>query len=407
MRSIQPRQSLARRFLLPLAVTGLLLHGCGNDSGAEQQPGGNDDPPQQPAERRLAVVGPALIQLEAGSQATLRVALAEEEVGAVAGEVVEFAIVGEAAGSTLPTGTSATAVTDAHGLAAVDLTAGAQAPHDTTFQVTAVSPGTNTVAFAIRIVRLQHIISIVRTPSVRVASSGTQATAESGAFGRLLLRVRVTDQFGRPVTEVPVTYAFAQPALSASFEDASTVATNPGGEAQVALDTGEHLDDIFEVTARTNESATARWNIQIQTDESQICADDNDCGPGLYCRNGVCQGSAACSNEDPIIECPPGYVCVVNECHPSINIDCKGDDECGPGFVCVDGTCQAENPQCADDEDCPPGFHCQAGVHRDRPKSNFCTCGPECCYACPDRPADGRTVSERCKKRMQRTGRAA
>jgi hypothetical protein len=53
------------------------------------------------------------------------------------------------------------------------------------------------------------------------------------------------------------------------------------------------------------------------------------------------------------------------------------------------------------------GFHCDAAIHQERPKTNLCACGPECCYACPDKPSEGRTVSERCKKRLQRARRAA
>ena len=53
------------------------------------------------------------------------------------------------------------------------------------------------------------------------------------------------------------------------------------------------------------------------------------------------------------------------------------------------------------------GYHCTDDIHEQRPKANLCECGPDCCYACPDQAAEGRSISERCKKRRQRAGRAA
>ena len=47
-------------------------------------------------------------------------------------------------------------------------------------------------------------------------------------------------------------------------------------------------------------------------------------------------------------------------------------------------------------------MRCGPAVHDGRPKVRMCECGPRCCEVCPDRAADGRTVSERCKKRIQR-----
>jgi len=48
------------------------------------------------------------------------------------------------------------------------------------------------------------------------------------------------------------------------------------------------------------------------------------------------------------------------------------------------------------------GYHCDPQIHDDRPTVRMCECPPECCEVCPDRAAEGRTESERCKKRRQR-----
>ncbi len=339
-----------------------LLSACGQGE-ADPTDNGSQNNPDPSVERQLAVVGSALVQVETGGRAELVVGLAEEDVGVVGGELVEFSIVGSGRGSGLTEEERETAsvITNEAGLASVDLFAGDE---PTTFQVTAVSPSSNQVAFAVHVVQLQHRIAIVRTPSVRVDPSGTEATVDSGAGNRVLLRVRITDQFARPIPEVSVNYSFeGSGPQSARFEDGKSEAlTNPGGEAQIALETGAELEDTFTVRAQTAHSTRVHWTVNLQADQSRLCKTDEDCGPGFYCRNDMCVGSASCSVEEPIVECPPGYICVVNECHPSADIGCVDDDDCGPGFECIDGVCVPTDPECEDDDDCPPGFYCRGGI---------------------------------------------
>ncbi len=45
---------------------------------------------------------------------------------------------------------------------------------------------------------------------------------------------------------------------------------------------------------------------------------------------------------------------------------------------------------------------CDDEIHQGRGRIRMCECSSECCEVCPDRAAEGRSVSERCKKRMQR-----
>ena len=49
------------------------------------------------------------------------------------------------------------------------------------------------------------------------------------------------------------------------------------------------------------------------------------------------------------------------------------------------------------------GVRCDADAHEAFPAPpKFCSCPPQCCAVCGDPPAEGRTVSERCKKRRDR-----
>jgi hypothetical protein len=53
------------------------------------------------------------------------------------------------------------------------------------------------------------------------------------------------------------------------------------------------------------------------------------------------------------------------------------------------------------------GYRCGDDIHDDRPRIRMCECSDTCCDVCPDRAADGRTVSERCRKRMYRASKYA
>lgn len=46
------------------------------------------------------------------------------------------------------------------------------------------------------------------------------------------------------------------------------------------------------------------------------------------------------------------------------------------------------------------GEPCTPAIHEDRPRIRWCECPPECCDPCPDHAAEGRRLSERCKRRM-------
>lgn len=48
------------------------------------------------------------------------------------------------------------------------------------------------------------------------------------------------------------------------------------------------------------------------------------------------------------------------------------------------------------------GRRCTDDIHEGRGRVRMCECPPECCDVCPDRAAEQRSMSERCRKRMQR-----
>ncbi|MDF1565395.1 MAG: hypothetical protein P1V51_20325 [Deltaproteobacteria bacterium] len=349
-----------------VAVVALLSAACGGNGTVTPDGGGTTDGGTDGgsgAGRRLSVVGPPLVSVQTGTTAQLQVALVQENVGAVAGEVITFQIIGNSADSALGGALTGTAVTDAGGLAAITLNAGMT---ETTFQVAASAQGANQVAFGVQVIQLQQILQIVRTPTVRVQANGLQAMVDSTAFTKVLLRVRITDQFGNALEGVPVYYSFQTTASSAAFVDAAvTPTTGGGGEAQITLDTGTDLQDTFIITARSDASATATWTVTLQDAAIKLCAGNQDCPQGQYCDgNGICQGVPGC---DPTqgIDCPVGYQCSPNnECLPVFGGVCVDDSNCGNGFHCdtTTGACVADNPSCDATNPCPSGFVCNAGA---------------------------------------------
>lgn len=53
------------------------------------------------------------------------------------------------------------------------------------------------------------------------------------------------------------------------------------------------------------------------------------------------------------------------------------------------------------------GRRCTDDVHDGRPRTRMCECPAWCCEVCPDRAAEGRSVSERCKRAMTRARKTA
>jgi len=354
-----------------LSVFGLLVFnlafsaGCGGEGGTGLDGGRSDASTDAGAGagRRLSIAGLPLVTVQVGTSANLEVSLLQENVGAVAGETISFEIVGNASDSSLGGAVTATAVTDAQGTASITLDAGNT---QTTFQVAASAPGANRVAFGVQVIQLQQIIQIAQTPSVRVQVNGTQANVDISAFTKVILRVRITDQFGSAMEGLTVYYAFQSAAKSAAFEaGATTATTGTGGEAELNLETGIDLRDVFIVTARSDASGTASWTVNLQDAGLKLCTIDTDCPQGQICdTNGLCAGAPGC-DEAKGISCPTGYKCLVNnECQPVFSTTCTLDEQCGNGFHCdlASGACTADQPSCDVSNPCPTGFTCNGGA---------------------------------------------
>ena len=365
MRTTRVPYRLLPVVLLSFAVACGGGHG-GTYNGGDGGTGGGSDggSTTQAGSRRLSVVGNPLVQLQVGGTAHLSVGLVQDNLGPVSGETITFAIAGAGQGSTL---SAQTATTDAQGTATVDLTAGT---NQTTFQVTAAAPGAKTVAFGVQIIKLTQTIAIIRTPSVTPDSSSTSAAVQTAMKTQVTLKVRLSDQFGKPMTGLPVHFGFVQgqTPLSATILNAGAApTTGPGGQATATLDTGSDLNDSFIVTARTNSSATVQWQVTISGAGIMLCKVDSDCPAQEMCdtTTGMCKPLPACSN-DPTnpVSCPQGYQCLNSECTPAFTVGCATNADCGPGFTCDTGTgtCTASNPECSNDNDCQNGYTCKGGT---------------------------------------------
>lgn len=357
---------LLRRSSVLIAFVALALAGCPKDHGGNVDGGGGaggaGGAGGGTVTKRLSVIGPPLVQVQAGGTADLTVGLVQDEIGPVAGDTVTFEIVGAGMDSSFGGLPTASTLTDAQGLATVTLSA---ATSETTFQVKASADGAQPVAFGVQVIRLQHLITIARTPNVLVDVSGIEATVETQAYTNQLLRVRVTDQFGSPVADTQVFFEFLSGAgaQSATFVGGEkSPSTNAGGEAQVSIDTGTVLQDSFTITARTDLSPTAKWYITLDDSGIKLCESSSECPQGQICNNGFCEGIPGC---DPAqgLDCPVGYQCSGNnECIPVFNVGCSTDAECGVGFSCNGGSCIADDPVCTTDAECPADHVCSGGA---------------------------------------------
>ncbi len=344
--------------VLPL----LLLSACppsssgyapGADGGSD---GGRESGGSPGGARYLAIVGNPIVSILAGESTELHVALAQEDLGPVAGETVTFTVQGS--GGTVDGGAEAQVTTSEQGAAQVTFTAG---DTPTTLQVVVSAPGATPVAFGIEVVRLQHVVRIVRTPGVVVQPSGLQASVETTAFDRVLLRVQVTNQFAEPLEGVEVSFGFQSQPADASLS-ATRATTSAVGEVTVELDTGTTLDDSFIVTARTDASATASWSVVLQGANITLCSSNQECPIGEFCDgDGVCRGVPGCDPANGVL-CPTGYRCQGNECIPAFSASCMGDEDCGTGYTCESGVCTPIEPVCDTNTPCPGGFICQNGT---------------------------------------------
>ena len=88
------------------------------------------------------------------------------------------------------------------------------------------------------------------------------------------------------------------------------------------------------------------------------CAVDGDCPNGQVCRAGICESGGA-SECTTTADCPDGQACYSGVCEP-IEAECVVSADCGVGEDCVDGQCVLA-PECAEDAECLAGEQCVDG----------------------------------------------
>lgn len=122
------------------------------------------------------------------------------------------------------------------------------------------------------------------------------------------------------------------------------------------------------------------------------CKDDNECGTGKTCKDGVCEcgaGSKPCGDA-----CIPEKDCCTGgqpgcpdgkECDPAGSGTCKPKPPtCGTGQKPCGTTCIAQDVCCTEGQPgCAPGFHCDGGSCVPDSEDGTCPAGSEleCCYA--------------------------
>ncbi|TMB05563.1 MAG: hypothetical protein E6J64_10585 [Deltaproteobacteria bacterium] len=252
---------------------------CGGDP-ANEHPG--------TAAYRLAAVGETGLVLHPGETRTVRVVLARDEVGGVAGALVHFEVAGD--GGALTSGSHDVA-TGAGGVASLALTAGARTG---SAEVIANAPGFEApeVSFTVEVVPVRKLLRIVPGPGTLVDEGGRTASVLVSASGSAPLRVREIDaDTGAPIAGDAILFsvpAGARSTLGSAGGKSARATTNAAGEAQAFLLAGA-VEPGFEAAA-----------FSAAGDEGVYFA-----VTVLGERTGSCE-----------VECPAGYQCVDGACEP-------------------------------------------------------------------------------------------
>jgi hypothetical protein len=340
-------------------AAGLVLFGCsdssngGGDGGQDGCVGGG---------KVLSIVGSPNRTIFAGEEETLQVVFLEQCVGAVSGEVINFQIIGDAAGSTLD---SNAVTTGANGLATVTLKGGNPNPlaPPPQFQVWANHPDDPDGRY----------FSITLKPVFRELSGGVNL--ECWVDETLDLNAKVTDtNSNTPVRGVSVKFRIDNPPAGGDASIPSDVAvTNLSGVATVTFHSGS-MATHYQVVAEGLDEELGNTTYNITVKSRQTCVTDEDCPDGYVCVNGSCRetGGTECETDD---ECPEGYECKNGFCRPAGSLpgSCETSQDCPPGYFCENHQCYpcedtTPDPNCEGgsgciaDEDCPPGFVCRDGI---------------------------------------------
>lgn len=263
----------------PLAgALGLFLLACGGDP-AKAPPGA--------AGYRLAAIGETGLVLHPGETRTLRVVLARDEVGGVAGALVHFELRGD--GGALTSG-SQDASTGAGGVATLTLTAGAATG---SAEVVASAPAFEApeVSFTVDVVPVRKLLRIAPGPGTLIDEGGQTATLLVSASGSAPLRVREIDaDTGAPIPGETILFsvpAAARSTLGNEGGKSARASTNAAGEAQAFLLAGA-IEPGFEAAAfSTAGGEGVYFAVTVLGDRTASC--EVECPSGYECVDGACE----------------------------------------------------------------------------------------------------------------------
>jgi len=269
-------QAMAR----PFAAALCLAAACGGDPGAGQ-PGG--------AAYRLAPASDKDLVLHPGERRTVRVVLARDQVGGIAGAPLHFEIAGEPGIFSLG---AQDATTGEGGVASVALTAGRRAA---SAELIASAPGFDApeVTFTVEVVPIRKLLEVVAGPGTLVDQGGQTASVTVSESGSTPLRVREIDfDTGAPIAGDTIFFSIpagAGSTFASSGGKSARATTNAAGEAQAFLVAGA-VEPGFEASAfSATGSEAVYFAVTVLGDRTPPCT--VECPTGSVCADGVCEPS--------------------------------------------------------------------------------------------------------------------
>jgi hypothetical protein len=225
--------------------------------------------------------------LHPGETRTVRVVLARDQVGGIAGALVHFEIAGERGVFSLA---SQDATTAEGGVASVAVTAG---PRTAAAELIARAPGFEApeVTFTVEVVPARRLLQVVAGPGTLVDPDGQTASVTISESGSAPLRVRETDfDTGEPIAGDTIYFsvpAGARSTFGSSGARSARATTNAAGQAQAFLRAGA-VEPGFEASAfSATGSEAVYFAVTVLADRAPPCA--VECPTGWVCADGVCE----------------------------------------------------------------------------------------------------------------------
>ncbi len=347
------------RWFLALSLTlALAGFGCSDSTGGNGDVDGGQDGCEG-GQRLLSVVGDPNLTIYPGDQVELKVVFLEQCIGAVAGQTINFEIIGNPDDSVL---SSPTAVSEANGLARVSLTGGNQTG---LFQVRAYHPDDpDGVYFSINLKQVTRQLFAVGPDNL---------VTYTGESLELTVKLMNTDT-NSPVGGIGISFSIGQPAPGDASIPTPIANTNLSGLASTTFLGGSTVT-TYSVAVHGAADEVGSVSFSIQVKNRTTCTGDHECPGGQVCINGTCHTPSGddCTSDD---QCPQGYTCQDGYCRPEGTLpdSCDSSEDCPPGYYCENHRCypcdegnelpecQGGGTECETDAECPPGFVCINGV---------------------------------------------